>query len=161
MIIIVASHMGVCVFTVLIGTSHNLFWKPPQHYMCHSESGATLIAFLSTFRYFPKLHPYRIIADIGPCQYPNLSFISDTTSVLPPKLTGRGGSFPLMLQCHPPWTGFFMKHCKGWNIHSLHVLLSVVPDKGWDSLVPRPLVYVEGGSGEYSTKFLNTAEFRQ
>ena len=87
--------MVVCAFTVLIDTSHNFFWKPPQHYVCQSETvGATLIAFLSTFRYFPKLHPYRIIADIGPCRYPNLSFISDTTSVLPPKLTGREGNFP-------------------------------------------------------------------
>ena len=31
---IVASHMVVCVFTVLVGTSHNLFWKSPQHYIC-------------------------------------------------------------------------------------------------------------------------------
>jgi len=29
------------------------------------------------------------------------------------------------------------------------------------SLVPRPSVCTEGGSGEYSTKFLNTAEFRR
>ena len=27
-----------------------------------------------------------------------------------------------------------MKHCKGWNIHSLHLLLSVVPDKGRNSM---------------------------
>ena len=30
-----------------------------------------------------------------------------------------------------------------------------------NSLVPRPSVCTEGGSGEYSTKFLNTAEFRR
>ena len=29
------------------------------------------------------------------------------------------------------------------------------------SLVPRPSVNAEGGSGEYSTKFLNTTEFRR
>ena len=30
-----------------------------------------------------------------------------------------------------------------------------------NSLVPRPSVCTEGGSGDYSTKFLNTAEFRR
>ena len=29
------------------------------------------------------------------------------------------------------------------------------------SLVPRPSIRAEGGSGEYSTKFLSTAEFRR
>ena len=57
----VASHMVVYVFIVLVGTSHSLFWNTISAlYESQQDCGATLNAFLSTFRYFAKLHPYRI-----------------------------------------------------------------------------------------------------
>ena len=57
------------------------------------DYGAKL-TFLSTFRYFLKLHPCRIIADNGRYRYLILSIISKNTSLFPPKLTEREGSFP-------------------------------------------------------------------
>ena len=53
----VACHMVVCVFTVLVGTSHILFWNTISTlYMSQWDCGAKL-TFLSTFRYFAKLAP--------------------------------------------------------------------------------------------------------
>ena len=88
----VASHMVVYVFTVLVGTSHNLFWNTISAYMSHC--GATLIAFLSTFRYVAKITP---IQDY--CWYWSI-LIPDSTShkchhfIVSAKAGWKGGELP-------------------------------------------------------------------